>query len=82
MKVTYDGSVDAAYIYLADSIAPGGVKNSIHLTDELSGLHVDLAGDGRVLGIEVLSANDPLPREAIANAEKLGPPMPAEEVHS
>ncbi len=59
MRVRYDSTVDAAYIYLATSIAPGAVKNT-YVCDpaEVHGdIHLDFDASGRLVGIEVLDAS-------------------------
>lgn len=54
MRVTYDPSARAGYIYLTDRIAPGGVKTSVPVTECNSNIVLDFDGDGRLVGIEVL----------------------------
>lgn len=74
MKITYDEFVDAAYISFREDSAPGRTAKSIHLTQELFGVHVDLDSDGRMIGIEVLDASTLLPPKILADAERLGAP--------
>jgi len=63
VRVTYDPSVDAAYIYLADKIAAGGVAKTYPCDPmEVRGhINVDFDADGRLVGIEVLDASKMLP---------------------
>lgn len=63
MKVTYDKSVDAAYIYLDDNRAPGSVaKTCCCDPTEVNGqINLDLDAQGRLIGIEVLDASKKLP---------------------
>ena len=73
MNVTYDESVDAAYIELRRE--SGRVKNS-----DASGallrqgimIHLNFDFDDRLVGIEVLAASKLLPSEVLEEAEKIG----------
>ena len=69
MRVTYDPSALAGYIYLTGSIAPGGVKRSVPVTECDSNIVLDFDGNGHLVGIEVL---DPalLYPTLLARAEK------------
>ncbi|MHA6629178.1 DUF2283 domain-containing protein [Pseudonocardia sichuanensis] len=62
MELTYDPSANAAYLALGPR-AEGDVAESIPVTSRAGdvGLVVDLASDGRVLGIEFLDASRQLP---------------------
>lgn len=71
--VTYDRSVDAAYIYLCD-ISNGGVavSHTVDLSGVVDILHVpdgninlDFDSGGRLVGIEVLAASTKLPMELL-----------------
>lgn len=70
MKVTYDESVDAAYIQLADDIGTGGVAQTYACDpDEIGGMiNLDFDAGGRVIGVEVLDASKLLPPEVLALA--------------
>lgn len=70
MKVTYDKTGDAAYIYLADEIAPGGVAKTYPCDPlEVNGMiNLDFDGEGRIVGIEVIDASKKLPPEILKNA--------------
>lgn len=74
MRGTYDPSVDAAYIYLADEIREGQVAKTVPL--DPSAIHgqinLDFDGDGRLIGIEVLGANTRLPQELMARLTVIG----------
>jgi uncharacterized protein YuzE len=62
VRVTYDSTVDAAYIYLADSIRVGEVAHTEPGDPgHAYGVNLDFAKDGRLLGIEVLDASKRLP---------------------
>jgi len=76
MKITYDKSVDAAYIYLIDKekIASGWVKKTYPCdTSEIGGIiNLDFDKYGRLGGIEVLDASKKLPPEILDIAEIIG----------
>lgn len=63
MKMTYDKSVDAAYISLIDEIGAGGVKGTYVCDPNIveGFIHLDFDHDGRLVGIEVLDASKKLP---------------------
>jgi uncharacterized protein YuzE len=71
MKITYDKSTDAAYIYLAAVIEAGGVAKTYCCDPlEVNGqIHLDFDKQGRLVGIEVLGASKLLP-EAVLPKEK------------
>lgn len=54
MKLTYDRDRNIAYLRLKPA---GGKVETVRVSDEVN---VDLAPDGTVYGIELLSANDQL----------------------
>jgi uncharacterized protein YuzE len=62
MEIKYDRSVNAAYLVLAPR-TDGDVAESIPVANQAGeiGLVVDMASDGRVLGIEFLNASRQLP---------------------
>jgi uncharacterized protein YuzE len=68
MRITYDPTADAAYIYLRE-IEDGGVANTIPVdsTEGVSAgdVNLDFDAEGRLIGIEVLGARSTLPREAL-----------------
>ncbi len=75
MRITLDRSVDAAYIYLVPTIAPGGVAYSADVSDELPGpgaFVLDFDKENRLLGIEVLGARLALPEELLEQAQIIG----------
>jgi uncharacterized protein YuzE len=71
MRVTYDAAVDAAYIYLQTS--PGESAYTYQAEPEIPTdmINLDFDHDGRLIGIEVLSASRHLPADVLAAAEKL-----------
>ena len=77
MRVTYDPQTDAGYIYLRE-IDSGGAKHTVPL-DELESdveavgsLILDFDEEGRLIGIEALSASEVLPPEILRDAEPPG----------
>lgn len=67
MKISYDKSVDAAYIYLTDETEAGGVAKTYCCDPlEVNGqIHLDFDREGRLIGIEVLGASQRLPEAVI-----------------
>lgn len=73
MRVTYDGTVDAAYIYLQEKPKPGegtGYTVDVDLggPDErprFGSITLDFDANDRLVGIEVLAASHILPWEVL-----------------
>jgi uncharacterized protein YuzE len=63
MKVTYDRSTDAAYIYMNGDIEAGGVAKTYCCDPlEVNGqINLDFDHENRLVGIEVLGASKRLP---------------------
>jgi uncharacterized protein YuzE len=63
VRITYDKSVDAAYVYLLDRIGREQVKKTYACDPrEVNGqINLDFDEEGRLLGIEVLDASRLLP---------------------
>ena len=68
MKFEYDKEVDAAYIYLEDSIEEKGVDKTIELDDKVV---LDFDKNGKLLGIEILNASHVLKQKALLGAKSL-----------
>jgi uncharacterized protein YuzE len=68
LRVTFDPLADAAYIYLRDP-EPGFIHHTI-IVDEVP-INLDLDRQGRLVGIEILSARATLRPEFIDAAERL-----------
>lgn len=70
MKLTYDRSVDAAYIQLAREIPAGGVAKTCPCDPlEVGGeINLDFDAEGRLVGIEILDASKKLPPELLRSA--------------
>ena len=78
MRITYDRSVDAAYIYFVPSIILGDVKKTYSCNPiEVNGqINLDFNESGRLIGIligiEVLGASQKLPADLLSHAEIIG----------
>ena len=74
MKVTYDKSANAAYIYLIDHLPPGGVDKTYPCDPiEVDGMiNLDFDKSGKLIGIEVLDAAKKLPENLLSQAEIIG----------
>lgn len=59
MRITYDPESDALYIELRS----GQAEDSVDLED---GVTADLDGDGHVIGVEILDAEERLGAEALS----------------
>ncbi|MBX3030378.1 MAG: DUF2283 domain-containing protein [Chloroflexi bacterium] len=70
LTITYDPGADAAYLYLAESIGPGGVAFTYGCDPaEVDGMiHLDFDQAGTLVGIEVLGARSKLRPEVLARA--------------
>lgn len=71
MRVTYDSEADSAYIQLG-KLDVGGVAYT-YITEpeiETGMINLDFDREGRLLGIEVLSASRSLPQELHASATR------------
>ena len=71
VRITYDPEADAAYVYLVDAIAPGGVaRTEIAMIDlDMASIAVDFDSKGRMLGVEILGASRVLAEETLRRAE-------------
>ena len=67
MRLKYDPTANAAYLYVVDPIEPGSAVRS-EATDE-SGIIIDYDSNGHVLGIEFLAPEKQLRPETLAAAE-------------
>ena len=72
MRITYDATVDAAYIYLVDQIRPGGVSKMVPVDPvEIGGMiNLDFDSENHLLGIEVLGASTYLSAELLDMAAR------------
>ena len=67
LRVTLDREADAAYIYLR-KIEPGGVAETV-VCEDVS-VNLDLDKQGRLIGIEILSAGAVLPLQLLQAIEE------------
>jgi uncharacterized protein YuzE len=69
MRVTYDRAADAAYIYLRE-IEVGGSKEqcTVECKSAKGMIVLDIDGEGRLIGIEVIGARGGLPKELLSLA--------------
>ncbi|MGH2750229.1 MAG: DUF2283 domain-containing protein [Actinomycetota bacterium] len=74
MRIEYDSSVDAAYIYFVDDIGAGGVATTYPCDPlQVNGeINLDFDADGRLLGVEVLDASRFLPKSLLDSAPPPG----------
>lgn len=72
MRVTYDATVDMAYVYLRE-IEAGGVATTVPGWPDSAafGVNLDFDPEGRLVGIEIDGATALLPPEVIAKAKRL-----------
>lgn len=70
MRVTYDESADATYIYLVD-IDPGEAKRQVAVQLDHGEVVLDLNERGVIVGIEVIGALALLPSGLLEHAERL-----------
>ena len=71
MRITYDRSADAAYIYFVGQIAKGGVHRTYSCDPaEIGGMiNLDFDYSGRLIGMEILDASKRLPEDLLKEAE-------------
>jgi uncharacterized protein YuzE len=71
MRLTYDASVDAAYIYFVDQLGDGAVSETYPCEPRggKGAINLDFDASGRLVGIEVLGARSVLPAEALNKAD-------------
>ena len=66
MRFEYDKEVDAAYIYLEETIKKGEAKKTIELNENFI---LDFDSKNKLLGIEILDASKILNKKAILEAQ-------------
>lgn len=74
MKITYDSEVDAAYLYINESIEDGEVtKTECCFEDSNSSIviNADFNAKGMLLGFEILGASECLHEDVLAHAHHL-----------
>ena len=71
MRVTYDPTVNAAYIYLTDeALMPDRDSIPCELPDGMGGIVVMDWKEGRIVGLEVLDASSLLHSDLLSMAPK------------
>ncbi|WP_120521408.1 DUF2283 domain-containing protein [Arthrobacter celericrescens] len=70
MRIKYDPSANAAYIYLVEDIYAGSAAKTYSCDPiEVGGMiNLDFDRDGRLIGVEVMDADKRLTRETLAEA--------------
>lgn len=76
MKVTYDKSVDAVYIYLLDENSSGFKVHdteSVIIDDfiDFPQMQIDINSQKKMLGFEILDASKFLPKEFLNSAVRI-----------
>ncbi|WNF31064.1 DUF2283 domain-containing protein [Streptomyces sp. C11-1] len=73
VRVTYDETVDAAYVYLTEpqSRAESARMYPCASADIDAMINLDFDEQGRLIGIEVLAASSKLPKYLLQSAERL-----------
>ncbi|WP_406859047.1 DUF2283 domain-containing protein [Streptomyces sp. HUAS MG47] len=73
LKVTYDKTANAAYVYFTEPQARVKVAHMYPCdpVDVDGMINLDFDEDGRLLGIEVLAASSKLPEYLLRSAERL-----------
>ncbi len=72
MKISYDPSIDAAYIYLVEDIGIAGVAKT-YLCDPIGvggEINLDFNAEGHLIGIEVMNASKKLPASLISSLDR------------
>lgn len=73
MRVTFDGETDVGYIQFADALGPGLAASRVVAEDAHgSSVALDFDADGRLLGVELLSARRQLHPDLLPGAERVG----------
>ena len=73
IKVTYDKTVNAAYVYLTDpQVVPKSSRTYPCDPIDVDGMiNLDFDEHGRLIGIEVLAASSKLPEYLLESAERI-----------
>jgi uncharacterized protein YuzE len=72
MKITYDKSADAAYVYLQEELEKASKTYSCDPSEVGGMINLDFNKAGVLLGIEVMDASKKLPKEILEKAEPIG----------
>lgn len=73
MRVTFDAEDNVGYIHLVDDISPGRSTQQVVVEDAHgSAVVLDFDTDGRLVGIELLSARRQLHPDLLGTADRVG----------
>jgi uncharacterized protein YuzE len=72
IKVTYDTSVNAAYLYLSPEPVRAAKTYPCDPIDVDGMINLDFDSEGRLIGIEVLAASSKLSELILSSAEIIG----------
>jgi uncharacterized protein YuzE len=73
MRVTFDAEDNVGYIHLVDEISPGRSTRQVVAEDEHgSAVVLDFDADGRLVGLELLSARRQLHPDLLGTADRVG----------
>ncbi len=72
MRMTYDRTADAAYVYLVPHVEPGGVARTYCCDPSEAGqVSLDYNSEGQLVGIEILNARKLIPQEVLKGADEI-----------
>jgi len=66
MRIEYDKEVNAAYVYLVETIKDGEAVKTIKVNDNII---LDFDKNGKLIGMEVLNAGKILSKEVLLHAQ-------------
>lgn len=73
MRVTFDAEDNVGYIHLVEELMPGRSARRVVAEDEHgSAVVLDFDGEGRLLGVELLSARRQLHPDLLGTADRVG----------
>jgi uncharacterized protein YuzE len=73
MRVTFDAEDNVGYIHLVDDISPGRSTQQVVAEDAHgSAVVLDFDTDGRLVGLELLSARRQLHPDLLGTADRVG----------
>lgn len=73
MRITYDRSTDAAYIYLVPIKSGEATKTYACDPDEIEGMiNLDFNAANQLIGVEIQGARNRLPAKLLESAEVIG----------
>ena len=66
MRLEYDKEVDAAYLYLQDTIRDGEATKTVRVNDDVA---LDFDDKGKLLGAEILNASKVMKKKVLLEAQ-------------